>query len=108
MIQSTRLAKAAYWLAGELSQIKTYQRVWESDDPSWLVSEPGEPLPELKMVPAGRIWLPCRLSMKMLGWSCDLDTKHWDHWALEHSRCKEGLPCPDCGGHIDPPQEDEW
>lgn len=103
MIQSTKLAKGAYWLTGELSRIKTYQRVYEAADPRMFSAEPGEALPELKMRKAGRIWLPCTLSLKLLMLSENLDRKHWEHWALEHSLCPAGLPCHDCGGHIDPP-----
>ena len=107
MIQSTRLAKAAYWLAGELSRIKPYQRTyaWENPD-EWLTAVPDEELPEMKLVKAGRIWLPCNLSLRMLVLSEKLDVEHWDHWALEHSLCEDGLPCHDCGGHIDPPFEE--
>lgn len=109
MIQSTRLAKAAYWAAGELSRVKTYQRTYTWENPDvFLEAKAGEPLPELDMRPAGRIWLPCGLSMKLLSLSQDLDHKHWDHWALEHSLCEGGQTCNDCNGHIDPPQEDEW
>lgn len=106
MIQSTRLAKAAYWAAGELSRVKTYQRIYEWKNPQEFQEAVfGEALPELDMQPVGRIWLPCRLSMKLLGLSQDLDHKHWDHWALEHRLCEDGQNCNDCGGHIDPPYE---
>ena len=107
MIQSTRLAKAAYWLAGELSRVKTYRQTWTWVNPQILEGDPNEPLPELDMRKAGRMWLPCATSMKMLVLSQRLDHKHWDHWALEHSLCEEGLPCRDCGGHVDPPYEED-
>jgi hypothetical protein len=107
MIQNTRLAKICYWLAGELSRVKTWQQTytWENCD-KFFEHDPetdGPELPELDMKKAGRLWLPCRLSMRLLGLSEDLDYKHWEHWALEHSLCDEGLPCHDCGGHVDPP-----
>jgi hypothetical protein len=108
VIQSTRLAKAAYWLAGELSRVKTYQQTYSWKNPeAMFTAEPGESLPEIEMVKAGRLWLPCALSMKLLVLSEKLDVEHRDHWALEHSLCEEGLPCRDCGGHIDPPHEEE-
>ena len=108
MIQSTRLAKFAYWLAGELSRVKTYRQTYTWKNPeAMFTAEPGEELPEIETVKAGRLWLPCALSMKMLVLSEKLDVEHWDHWALEHSLCEEGLPCRDCGGHIDPPYAEE-
>lgn len=110
MIQSTRLAKAAYWLAGELSRVKTYRQTYRfANQVEWSSAVAGDgPLPEMEMEKAGRLWLPCTLSMKMLTLSLALDHEHWDHWALEHSLCEEGLPCHDCDGHIDPPVEEEW
>lgn len=108
MIQSTRLAKISYWLAGELTRIKTKQQTWSWENPQEMFeSDPNKPLPEMKMVKAGRVWLPCRFSLILLGLSEDLDYKHWDHWALEHRLCEDGHTCPDCGGHVDPPWEDE-
>jgi hypothetical protein len=109
LIQSTRLAKIAYWLSGQLTRIKTNQMTYEWVNPQeWMDSIAGEELPELDMRPAGKSKLPCRLSMKMLQWSDDLDYKHWDHWALDHTNCNEGYTCTQCGGHIDPPQEEDW
>lgn len=108
MIQSTLLAKAAYWLAGQLSRIKTNQMTYEWVNPQeFMEAEVGEDLPEMDMKEAGKIKLPCRLSMKLLNWSQDLDHKHWDHWALQHTLC-EGTACADCKGHVDPDLGDEW
>jgi hypothetical protein len=85
-IRSTRAAKAVYWLAGKLSRIQTPRRTYRivSIDP--FVSEP-----------AGRHWMSCQTSMKLLRLSLHLDPVHWDHWALVHDHC-EPTPCPDCGG----------
>jgi hypothetical protein len=107
VIQSTRLAKIAYWLAGEFFQIKTYRQTYKFENDDWLTALPGDKLPEMKTVKAGRMWLPCALSTKFLVLSERLDPKHWDHWALEHSLCEEGLRCHDCKGYIDPPYEEE-
>lgn len=108
MIQNTRLAKAVYWLAGELSRVKTYRQTYQwTNQGEWREAVGGEgPLPEMETEKAGRLWMPCGLSMKLLGLSESLDYKHWEHWALEHSLCDEGSRCYVCGGHIDPVYED--
>ncbi len=108
MIQSTWLAKAAYWLGGELSRIQTNQQTYELVNPQVFVDAALDgSLPEIETRPAGKMKLPCGLSVKLLSWSQDLDRKHWDHWALQHMEC-EGTVCSDCNGHIDPPLTDEW
>lgn len=78
-----RIAKITYWLAGKLSRIETERPVYTTE---------GEP--------AGTRRMPCRLSMKMLGWSMRLDREHWDHWALQHKEC-DGRRCKKCKGFID-------
>lgn len=108
MIQNTKLAKFVYFLSGELTRIKTYRQTWTWENPEvFMEAEAGEALPELDMRKAGRIWMPCRLSMTLLVLSNNLDVKHWDHWALEHMNCEDGQICNDCGGHVDPPFEDD-
>lgn len=108
MIQSTLLAKGAYWLAGQLSRIKTSQMTWEWVNPEEVFATPDdEPLPEFDMREAGKMKLPHPWGLKLLSLSQRLDEKHWDHWALEHSLC-EGTVCASCKGHVDPEQVDEW
>ena len=77
-----RLAKIIYWLSGKLSRIQTMQQMYTLE---------GEP--------AGKVKLPCEPSLRLLGWSMQLDWKHWDHWATR--REGSGIPC-ECGGLRDP------
>jgi len=79
-------AKAVYHLGGLLGKVKTRRRVY-----SWDPDRMDE------FLPAGRRWLPCRLSIWLMQLSMHLDPEHWDHWALEHGR-REGIPCK-CGGY---------
>lgn len=98
----TRLAKAVYWLGGNLMQIKTYQRYYE-----WRPDLDVETTTHRERFPAaGWHWFPCQLSTRCISWSQTLDRKHWDHWALQHvgDTCLVGgSECPSCGGHVDPP-----
>lgn len=99
-IARIRTAKLVYALAGWLAPIKTYQRTYEwtgsfdeqnDDDVIW---EPKE------WEYVGRAWLPCRASLRLLAWSQQLDTVHFNHWALEHlpgEQCT-GTECRTCGG----------
>jgi hypothetical protein len=97
--QSTRLAKALYWLGGKLSYIKwptkTYSLDFATDHTDQFLTQY-----------VGRAWLPNRLSMKMLEWSLDCDVKHWDHWALVHDHCN-GARCDACGGFVCEPGDEE-
>lgn len=86
----TRLAKTVYWLSGQCSRIRTWQRYYEMPV--------GAPLDDLR--PAGRHWTSTSLTWKLLALSTRLDPQHFDHWALVHDHCAT-LPCRDCGGRID-------
>lgn len=85
-----RIAKITYWASGQLSRIKTTQQLWKLDE----ITDDG-----IISSPAGRRKLPCRLSVKVLGWSMRLDREHWDHWALKHDD-HDGSRCDRCGGII--------
>lgn len=87
-IESTRLAKAAFWLAGPAGRVKTYQRYWTIEFDK--AAEYG-----FRMVPGGRHW-HSGLRSRLLRLSIHLDPAHWDHWALVHDRCSPDL-CPTCG-----------
>ena len=94
-MQSTRLAKFVYWLSGKISRIKSYRMSYRlANEDEWLAAE-GDM--EMMFQPAGRHWTPIRLTWKLLEWSERLDTKHFEHWALNHENCAQG-PCDDCGG----------
>ena len=86
-----RIAKITYWLSGKLSKIETKQQLYKLDD----LTEDGE----IRSSPSGKRKMPCRLSMRMLGWSMRLDRVHWDHWALKHDECG-GQSCDRCQGII--------
>lgn len=92
-----KLAKVAYCLSGWLMPIKTYRRTYEwtgsfdedvsssSDDFSY----------------AGRAWLPCTTSLRLLELAERLDTVHFNHWAINHANCL-GTECATCGGRVHP------
>ena len=89
------LAKTVFWAACGLSHVRTPQKVRQvvSQDP-------------LVTVPAGRKWVPCRMSFRLLNLSVLLDWEHWDHWARQHNGCN-ALLCPECGGGICGWEEEE-
>lgn len=97
-----KLARFVYCLAGWLVPIKTYQRIYEwtgepkfgDDDENLWVNEGFEY--------AGRAWLPCRTSIKLIQLAARVDTVHFDHWALEHLGECAGTRCPKCRGHVHP------
>lgn len=89
-----RLAKALFWLSGQLGRIKTYKRYYRFDPTRWDRPEDA-PLPKMK--PAGRHWTSCTLSSRLMGQSMQLDWDHWDHWACVHDTCG-GDRCAECGG----------
>jgi len=82
------LARTAYWLAGQLSRIRTPQRfyTWHGPDDDFSF--------------AGWRWSYCGLSMKLLGLSQQLDWDHWDHWATVPGDCDTA--CAECGGNARP------
>lgn len=82
------LAKALYWASGIVAKIKTRQTMYKMVSVDPFVTEV-----------AGRHWQACRLSMKMLKWSCQLDMEHWDHWACRHDKC-DATYCAMCGGWL--------
>lgn len=100
MNRRTTVAKVAYWLAGELRRVKTYQRFYEFKT----FPPEGDKLPELEHV--GRHWFRCQWSVNLLLWSMHHDPEHWDHWALQHDECEHRgrtpVPCPECEGTICP------
>lgn len=61
-----QLAKGAYWLAVKLARIKTPQRTYTLDGTF-----------------ARTMWLPCKLSMKLIHLAMRLDWDHFDHWTCE-------------------------
>jgi hypothetical protein len=81
-------AQALYWASGKVAKIKTRQTYYKlvSFDP-------------FTTEVAGRHWVSCRLSMKMMKWSMKLDWEHWDHWACIHEHC-DPAPCAVCGGWV--------
>jgi hypothetical protein len=83
-----RVAKALYWASGKLSKIKTPTTTYRLVSVDPFVTEP-----------AGRSWMPCKLSMRVLKWSMHLDWHHWDHWACLHEKC-DPVPCAVCGGGV--------
>lgn len=88
-----RLAKALFRGSGWLGRIKTPQRVykWNSDRDAGFEY-------------AGRVWLGCRLHVRMLEKSMKLDPHCWDHWALVHDDC-DPVPCVACGGCSSEPRD---
>lgn len=95
-----RLAKAVFALGGKLQRIKTWHRLYRFDWPD------KSSKPTFTRIKGG--WLPWQLSTKMrVVWSERLDPHHWEHWALVHEDCRDGDPCPVCGGWIDPEVPDE-
>ena len=99
MIQSTALAKAAFWLSGKTRRIKLYQR--------WYRLEWDDPDDEPRMEFGGWHWHPV-VSNRLLRLSMWLDREHWDHWALVHEHCAPPTTCLHCGGLLcgwapDPP-----
>lgn len=103
----TRVAKAAYWLSGQLRWVKTYQRFYELSAPVDLdemhLTSPSGLSRHLKMEPAGRHWFQCGWSVRLMVWSMRHDPGHWDHWALDHEgREHQGKTCLECGGLICP------
>lgn len=99
MIQSTKLAKVTYWLSGQLSHIKTYTKFYKlknEDDPVGLEGP-------IEFEVAGAHWSPWGFAWTVLDWSYRLDTKHWNHWALDHED-HPGKTCPACKGWIDTPR----
>jgi hypothetical protein len=105
MNRRTVTAKAAYWLAGQLSRVKTYQRFYEfegfleneNEDGTYVLPEPRD---------AGRRWFQCQWSTNLMLWSSHHDPDHWDHWALDHTTCehenREIVRCESCGGWVCP------
>jgi hypothetical protein len=93
----TRLAKAVFWLSGQLARIRTPQLthrfIWDSPDAAPRLGD------------AQRRWLPCRMSLRLMDLSTRIDPVHWDHWAGVHPGC-DGEPCTGCGG-VDCPHQ-EW
>ncbi len=100
MIQSTKLAKAVYWLSGQVSRIRTPQRRWGMNPNSDDMTNMFTRLP-------GLTWSSCRWTWKILGWAQRLDRKHFDHWALDHEG-HANTPCPDCKGEICALPEEEY
>lgn len=91
-------AKTLYHIGGKLSKIKTPRMTYRlTTDLALLDSD--EDIPELEFEKAGRSWLPCRLSMKLLGWAIHIDPVHFDHWALVHDVCV-GHYCMECKGVV--------
>jgi hypothetical protein len=96
MTWRTHAAKAVYTLGGWLSRVKSYQRVYSMN---W-----DDPDADPEFTPAGRCWLSCNASLKLLKWSEHIDPGHWEHWALMHDDCP-AIPCPSCGGYLCPDEE---
>ncbi len=85
-----RLARWLFWLAGQLSRVKTPTYTYEVV--SW-----GPPMETVRS--ESWSWHPCGWSMDVLRWSMRLDGVHWGHWALMHEDC-DPVVCAVCGGLI--------
>jgi hypothetical protein len=94
----TTAAKTVFILGGLLSRVQTYQRVYAMN---W-----DGPKTKPEFTPAGRRWLSCSASMKLMHLSERIDPGHWEHWALSHEDCP-AIPCPRCGGQLCPDDEDQ-
>lgn len=94
MTTRTALAKGVFKVSGLLFYVKTYQRFWLLDLDAGLSD-----LLDSKRRHDGRHWSSCALSMRLLGWSENIDPQHWDHWALVHDD-EPATRCRDCGGYI--------
>ena len=97
-MQSTKLAKAVYWLSGKVSKIKTYRMTYRlANEDEWLAAE-GDM--EMMFQPAGRMWSSIKLTWTLLTWSERLDREHWEHWALKHTGRCAARPCDNCKGTV--------
>ena len=94
-----RRAKFYYGLAGWLDYVKTPQRTYRMTD---ITANP----PHVTSRYAGRVWLPCVASMRLLECSMQLDWDHWDHWATRH--VYDDPACWDCGGQVYQPSDDAY
>lgn len=89
-----KLARLVYGTGGLMSRVKTPRMTYK-----W---EPDKPF-DRALSRAGRVWLPCKTSIRLIRLSVRLDPDHWDHWALDHDECVSGYGCGVCGGHVHPP-----
>lgn len=94
--QSTRLAKAVYWLAGQLSRIRTPSHLYELRGSPNELGE-YEDMDDMFIRRPGWVWSSWSGALKLIFVANRLDWVHFDHWALDHSRC-EPTPCEKCGG----------
>jgi hypothetical protein len=93
----TGTAKTIFWCAGLLSRVRTPQRVYATHWPS--------PTSPPIFTSLGWHWSSCRISMRLLTLSEQIDPGHWEHWAIDHSGCPS-VPCPSCGGQRCPCPEE--
>lgn len=104
-MQSTKLAKAVYWLSGKVSRIKSYRQTYRmANEDEWLAAE-GDM--EMMFQPDGRQWSSIQLTWKLLSLSERLDREHWEHWALKHTGKCSSHTCEGCGGTVCLLEDDE-
>lgn len=97
-MQSTRLAKAVYWLSGKVSRIKSYRMTYRlANEDEWLAAEGNM---EMMFQPAGRAWGSIKLTWALLELSNRWDKEHFDHWALVHTGACSSEECSECHGMI--------
>ena len=97
-MQSTRLAKAVYWLSGKVSRIKSYRMTYRlANEEEWLAAE-GDMA--MMFQPDGRRWSSIKLTWTLLSLANRWDKQHFDHWALKHTGACSSEQCEECGGMI--------
>lgn len=87
----TQLAKLLITLGGQLSRIRTPQRIYQVE---W-----DQESDNYDFTYQGRRWMPCSWGTKLLVSAWHIDPEHFDHWGLEHDTCSDGK-CEDCGGDL--------
>lgn len=103
-MQSTKLAKAVYWLSGQVSRIKTYRMTYRlANEEEWLAAD-GDM--EMMFQPAGRMWSSIKLTWTLLELANRWDKQHFDHWALKHNLCESHF-CTECKGFVCAALEDD-
>lgn len=88
----TPLAKAVYWIGGQLTRIKCYQHTYSIDPIRVDESDPDG----IAWITLPREWHSFGFAFTVLDWSEAIDPKHWEHWVFVHDDCDPDAECPKC------------